>query len=119
MKAFLLSTLTLIVLCLVVFWNSSSVVDISSEMSDVAKKIESLENVEELEKLEEIWDKHHFILSISVPHKATDELDKNIVLLRAKFDEEIDIEITETVALTLRAIEEIRIHAIADANNVL
>ncbi len=119
MKAFLLSVLALILLCVVVFWNSASVIDISDKMSDVAIEIESLEDIDKLEELEEIWDKYHFILSISVPHKATDELDRNLVLLRAKFDEGISTEITETIALTLRTIDEIRIHAVADANNVL
>lgn len=119
MKAFLLSASALILLCLLVFWNSKAVVNITEKMSDTTSKIETINDIDKLETLEELWDKYHLLLSISVPHKATDELERNLVLLRAKFDGEISTEITETVALTQRAIDEIRIHAVADANNVL
>lgn len=119
MRAFLFAMLALITLCALIIWDGVTVNRISDEMKEIALKIESLENENELQELEKSWHKHRLILSISVPHKVTDELDRSISLLRKKFDEGISTEIPETVTLALKAIEELRVHALVDANNVL
>ncbi|MBE6625133.1 MAG: DUF4363 family protein [Ruminococcaceae bacterium] len=119
MKAFWFSTLALVALCGIVIWNGITVSRISDDMSEIASGIESLEDEEALRKLEEIWHEHRLILSISVPHRVTDELDRTLVLLRKKFDEGISTEIPETVALAIKSIEELRTHSLVDANNIL
>lgn len=119
MKAFLFSVLALATLCGIVIWNGVVVSKICDEMNDVAMQIESLENEEQLQKLEDIWHRHMLVLSISVPHRVTDELDRAIALLRKKFDEGISTEIPETAALAVKSIEELRTHSLVDANNIL
>jgi hypothetical protein len=119
MKAFLFSVLALMVLCAIVIWNGATVSKISDEMREIAGEINSLDSENELKKLEEIRHKKRLILSISVPHRVTDELDRTIALLRKKFDEGISTEIPETVALAIKSIEELRTHYLVDANNIL
>ena len=119
MKAFLVALLALTMLCTLIIWDGVTVNKISDKMGKIASEIKSLENEDKLKELEDAWHKHQLVLSISVPHKVTDELDKSIALLRKKFDEGISTEFPETVALTLKAIEELRVHALVDANNVL
>ena len=119
MKAFLFSVLALMVLCAIVIWNGATVSKISDEMREIAGEINSLDSENELKKLEEIWREKRLILSISVPHRVTDELDRTIALLRKKFDEGISTEIPETVALAIKSIEELRTHSLVDANNIL
>lgn len=119
MKAFLFSVLALMVLCAIVIWNGATVSKISDEMREIAGEIKSLDSEDELQELEEIWHKKRLILSISVPHRVTDELDRTIALLRKKFDEGISTEIPETVALAIKSIEELRTHSLVDANNIL
>lgn len=118
MKAFLWSALALLALCFIVIWNSLYISRITDEMSECATKIQSLENEMELAYLNGLWRKNKLLISVSVPHDESDELEKNLILLDSKFDNGIDVELNETVALLMRAIEEIRIHGTASADNI-
>ena len=118
MKSFLLSATALIALCCLVILNGSFIGRASDSMTDAAEKINGISDMKELEALEKIWEKNKTVITLSVPHRVSDEMERCLVLLRTKFDENIDIEISETVALTLRTIEEIKTHATASLDNI-
>lgn len=119
MKSFLFSAMALLLLCGIVIWNSYFISGVSDDMADIVNEISGLDDLGELERLEKAWEKNKLIISLSVPHKETDELEKSLILLRTKFDKNIEVELDETVALTLRAIDEIKIHGTAKLDNIL
>lgn len=118
MKAFWGSVFALLALLCLVIWNSMYISGITDDMSELAFKISSLENDAEFASLEQLWGKSKSLISVSIPHAESDELEKNLILLRAKFDNGIEVELEETVALILRAIEEIKIHGAPSIDNV-
>lgn len=118
MKAFLSSALALILLCALVIWNGIFISDVTRDMKGHAEKIDSIEDISELEKLEELWEKNKFIICISVPHRETDELEKNLQILRTKLENKTDTELAETVSLTVKAIDEIEIHGALSIDTV-
>ena len=79
----------------------------------------SLENENDFLALRELWDKHKAIISISVPHTESDEMEKAIVTLQTKFENNISFGFSEAVALTIKAIDEIKVHGTASLDNVL
>ncbi len=118
MKAFLLSALAFIVLCILVLWNGIYISKTVDKMRVEASKIVSLENEKEFLALCEIWEKHKTMISISVPHTESDEMEKNLVILRTKFEDKILTGFSEAVALIVKAIDEIEVHAVATVDNV-
>lgn len=119
MRAFLLSALALIILCILVIWNGIYISKTTDKMRTEASKIVSLENESDFLALRELWDKHKAIISISVPHTESDEMEKAIVTLQTKFENNISFGFSEAVALTIKAIDEIKVHGTASLDNVL
>jgi hypothetical protein len=87
-------------------------------MKETVLEIKSSPSLSRLGELESIWQKHRLFISISVPHKESDEFEKELLVLRAKLEAQ-DIEIDESIDLVLRAIEEIETHGTVSLDNVL
>lgn len=119
MKAFLFSIFALLLLCLIVIFNGVLVLNTSEKMSIEISKIKNSSSVEALEKLENIWDKDKLLVSISVPHSKTDELERNLILLRQRVECDDRDGTSEAVALVLRSLEELKAHSIANLSSVL
>ena len=117
MKAFLLSLLALSLLLVCIILNSVYVSYISAQMRVKVNELKISPSIGKLEEIEDIWDKHKIFISISVPHKHTDELEKEFLVLRARFDS--NEEIKESTELVLRAISEIETHGTISLDNVL
>ena len=118
MKTFVFSTIALAILCAIVIWNCFYIKDVCNELSEQADNINSISDAEEVDKLEELWEKNKFLICISVPHKETDELERNLILLKTKIKTQNEMEFKETLSLVLWSIDEIKIHGIAKADNV-
>ncbi len=118
MKAFAFSLIALILLCVIVFLNTMFISNVSEEMQQLANKIKSSPNIDMIKELEDIWNDNRLMISISVPHKETDELEKNLILLRANFENGDTMGISEINSLLIRSIDELEIHGTVSFDNV-
>ena len=119
MKAFWFSVIGLCLLCIAVLLNSLYVSSISSNMEDKLSKIKDSPSLDGLEELEDIWEKNRLLISISVPHKETDELEKGLLVLRARIETGSDKGTAEALELVSRAIYELKTHGTVSVDNVL
>lgn len=119
MKAFWFSVIGLGLLCVAVLLNSLYVSKISNDMEKEALKIKDSPSIGRLEELEDIWDKSRLLVSISVPHKETDELEKGLLVLRARIESGSEHGTSEALELVLRAIYELKTHGTVSVDNVL
>lgn len=117
MKAFLISISVFLVMCSIVIWNSIYISNITDELTQLTEKITNVSNFDQFKTLEDYWDKHKLILSISIPHDETDEMEKQLLLLKTKFESN-SLSLQETKTLVLKAIEEIRVHGTLNIDNV-
>ena len=118
MKSFLLSLSALILLCLVVFLNTLFVSKVSYDMQEMVNKIKSSPTEESIKELEDTWNSKRTLISISVPHKETDDLDKNILILRSKFENGEDNGMNEIISLISYAIDELKVHGTISFDNI-
>ena len=118
MKAFVFSLIALLILCGIVVLNTSFVSTVSGDMQEAISKIKSSPTRKAIEELENIWDNNKMLVSISVPHKETDELERNLILLRAKFDNDDLRGLNEVISLISRSIEELEVHGTVGFDNV-
>ena len=69
------------------------------------------ESVSEIDSLIKYWNKKRMIVSLSVPHRISDELERNLLILEAKIKHGSYVEFAEARASLLNSIEEMRVHA--------
>ena len=65
----------------------------------------------EIDALVKYWNKKRMIVSLSVPHRISDELERNLLILKAKIKHGSYVEFEEVRASLLNSIEEMRVHA--------
>ena len=118
MKAFLLSAIAFLLLCAIVVINSLFVSGVSRDMRDALIEIKSSPSESTLEELENIWNKNKIWISLSVPHKQTDELERQLLLLKAGVGRG-EGELDDVIILLSRAIDEIKTHGMASLDNIL
>ena len=118
MKAFWFSAIALLLLCGVIIWNGIYISEVSDDMLYHIDKISSSDDTDSLDALVQKWNNCSLIVSISVPHKESDELEKNLDILKVKMSDASSSGLDESVALVRRAIEEIKIHGTVSIDNV-
>ena len=77
------------------------------------------ESMNEMTSLVNFWDKRKIFVCLSIPHRISDELEKNLQLFKTKvfFNTKYDFE--ETRQLLLNSIEEMKLHAGISADTLL
>ena len=65
----------------------------------------------EIDSLINYWNKKRVIVSLSVPHRISDELERNLLVLDAKIKYGSYVEFEEVRASLLNSIEEMKVHA--------
>ena len=116
MKAFIISLIILLLMFILIIWNSIYISKITDTLNILTTEINEASSTKELETLINYWNKHKLLISISVPHNEVDEMEKQLLLL--KDDIENHLNFHNTKVLVLKAIEEIKIHATLNADNV-
>lgn len=119
MKSFVISLIALLSLFVLVFANSFFVSKACDEMSEILNEINGIEHTEKINKLEECWGQSKFFISLSVPHRQMDEVEKNITVLKEKSTHMNENEFFEIRALLQNAIWEINNHGALNLDNVL
>jgi hypothetical protein len=119
MKSFVISLIALLSLFVLVFANSFFVSKACDEMSEILNEINGIEHTEKINKLEECWGQSKFFISLSVPHRQMDEVEKNITVLKEKSAHMNENEFFEIRALLQNAIWEINNHGALNLDNVL
>jgi hypothetical protein len=71
----------------------------------------TLSSIDKVTALLDYWNKRRIFISLSVPHRISDELEKNLQLLKTKVMNETKSDFEEIKQLLLNSIEELRIHA--------
>ena len=110
MKAFIISTCTLLLVFAIVILNYFYVLKVYSHMENEIKEIEIVSK-DKASSLLNYWEKERMYVSLSVPHRILDDLEKNLSIFVTKIREGTKIEFEETRQLLLNSIEEMKIHA--------
>ena len=118
MKAFIISFSTLLLIFALLIINHFYIINIYKYMTNEI----SLINIDEADKVSSLlnyWNKHRIIISLSIPHRISDELESNLILLKTKIENGTKYDFEETRQLLLNSIEELRIHAGISADALL
>jgi len=110
MKIFIVSIVALLLVFGLVIGNYFLINNIYDRM---LKEVNNLTeaSVMEIDSLVKYWDKKRIIVSLSIPHRISDELERNLVVLEAKIKHESYSEFEEIRAFLINSIEEMKIHA--------
>ena len=118
MKAFLFSLGALLLLFALVICNSIYISNVTDKMMARAMEISSLDDTDAFYELCRLWEDNEILISVSVPHKESDELEKNIVILKSKLENRSQDELKESIALLQKSIDEITVHSTVSIDNV-
>ncbi|MBQ8392407.1 MAG: hypothetical protein IJX51_01415 [Clostridia bacterium] len=119
MKSFAISILTLAIICGVIIWNYAYINKIYNYMNETVNSLECNEvSAAKAEELWRFWKKKNIVIALSIPHRVSDELERNLVVLRTKLKNGSNYEFEESKSLVLNSIEEMRIHAEASLDSI-
>ena len=118
MKAFLFSVGVLLLMCALVICNNIYISSVTDKMLSHANRISSFDDTDSLDALCRLWEDNKIIISVSVPHKESDELEKSLVILKTRIQDNDAAELNEAIALLKRSIDEITVHATVSIDNV-
>ena len=118
MKAFIISFGTLLLIFALLIINYFYIINIYKYMISEISHI-NIDDAERISSLLNYWNKHRIIISLSIPHRISDELESNLILLKTKIENGTKYDFEETRQLLLNSIEELRIHAGISADALL
>lgn len=118
MKSFVFSLIALLVLCIGVISNCIYIQSVCAEFDLYIEQAIENRNEESVEALISQWNEHKFSVSISVPHKETDELERILIVMQQRLTDENPIEFYEACAIAKNAVNEIKIHGTVKADNI-
>ncbi|MBO5212907.1 MAG: hypothetical protein J6B60_05130 [Clostridia bacterium] len=118
MKSFIISLIAILLLFSGVIINSFLVKSICEDLKDEITTINSVFDGDKIDEIVKLWDKNKFFISLSVPHKQTDDVEKNLLLLDEKSNILNPIDFYETKALLLNCVEELANHGALNADNI-
>lgn len=110
MKAFVISCCSLLLIFALIIVNYFYINNIYKYMLNEASAI-TTDNTEKIISLIDYWNKRKIAISLSIPHRISDELERNLQLLKIKVLGETKSDFEETKQLLLYSIEEMKIHA--------
>ena len=118
MKSFVISIVAVLILFLGVILKSLYVRNICERLEDDINDIEGIFSSEKVDEVIRLWDENKFLISLSVPHKQTDDVEKNLILLKEKTKILNPIDFYETKALLLNSVNELSNHGAISADNI-
>ena len=83
MKAFIASLVILVLLSILVIWNSFFVVDVLDQLKEDVKMLD-IQNEATFDDIKTGWEKYRFFIAISTPHGKLDDIEKVIEVLDTK-----------------------------------
>lgn len=110
MRAFIISCSTLLLILSLIIVNFFYIINIYKHMTNETSEI-TLSSIDKVTTLLDYWNKRRIFISLSVPHRISDELEKNLQLLKIKVMNGTKSDFEEIKQLLLNSIEELRIHA--------
>jgi len=119
MKSFVISIITLILVFVVIIWNFFYINNIYVNMTDAIKDLKP--DVPSSIKVKEIynyWKSKSVFIALSVPHRISDEIEKNLIILMGRILESSNIGFEEARLLALNSIEEMKVHAGISADSI-
>ena len=118
MKAFIISFGTLLLIFALLIINHFYIINVYKYMAAEISFI-NIDETDKVSSLLDYWNKHRIIISMSIPHRISDELESNLILLKTKIENGTKYDFEETRQLLLNSIEELRIHAGISADALL
>ena len=119
MKSFVISIVTLLLVFGVIIWNFFYINNIYAYMSEVVTELHQDEESKiKVEELWKSWKKKSVLIALSVPHRISDELERNLTILKSRVQEGSKSDFLEAKELLLNSIEEMRIHAGASLDSI-
>ncbi|MBQ7761287.1 MAG: DUF4363 family protein [Clostridia bacterium] len=109
MKAFIISLVILVLLCVFVIWSSVFVVNTLDDLKANVEKLE-INNSDSFSEIKEEWEKSKYFIAITTPHSKIDDMDKAICVLESKIENDELEGFYEYKAQLLVCIEEIQSH---------
>jgi len=117
MKSFIISCCTLLLVFTVIILNYFYVLKICKYMIKEASET-SVSDVNNATSLFEYWKKRRIYIALSVPHRVSDELEKNLLIFISRAQEGTKSTFEESRNLLVNSIEEVKIHAGISADTV-
>lgn len=117
MKAFITALCTLIIIFGIIIGNYLYILNIYKSMIDSVSRL-TMDSSNEVNELISYWRKRSTYIALSVPHKISDEIERNLLLLKAKLENKLDNGFFEAKELLLNSIEEMKIHAGISADSI-
>lgn len=119
MKSFVISIVTLLLVFGVIIWNFFYINNIYAYMSETVTELSQDEASKiKVDILWESWKKKGVLIALSVPHRISDDIEKNLTILRSRVHEGSKSDFLEAKELLLNSIEEMRIHAGASLDSI-
>ena len=110
MKAFVISCCSLLLIFALIIVNYFYIINIYKYMLNEVSAI-TTDNPERISSLLDYWNKRKIAISLSIPHRISDELERNLSLFKIKVLSETKSDFEETRQLLLNSIEEMKLHA--------
>jgi len=119
MKAFVISIVTLLLVFGVIIWNFLYINNIYAYMSETVTELSQDEaSMVKVDELWKSWKRKSVLIALSVPHRISDEVERNLTILRSRVHEGSRADFLEAKELLLNSIEEMRIHAGASLDSI-
>lgn len=119
MKSFIISIIILLLIFGIIIWNFFYINNIYENMEKSVKELKhDSSSLPRAEKIYEYWKSKQTVIALSVPHRISDEIEKNLLTLIGKLSEESSTGFDEARLLTLNSIEEMIVHAGISADSI-
>ena len=112
MKSFIISIITLTIVFGVIIWNFFYINNIYVSMTESVNELRRPDaSLKDAEKLYKYWKDKSILIALSVPHRISDEIEKNLIILIGKLSEDSHNGFEEAILLALNSLEEMKVHA--------
>ena len=119
MRAFIIAILTLTLVFGLIIWNFFYINNIYVNMAESVTELKAdSSSLPDAKRLYEYWKSKQTIIALSVPHRISDEIERNLVSLIGKLSEDTPNDFEEARLLTLNSIEEMIVHAGISADSI-
>lgn len=118
MKILTISFSTLILVFALVVWNFFLINNIYEYMTKEVTALKE-DSYESIASLIQYWNKKRILISLSIPHRVSDELEKNLIIMKAKIEHQSIYEFEEARYSLLNSLEEMKVHAGISLDTVL
>ncbi len=119
MKSFVISIVILILIFGVIIWNFFYINNIYVNMTEAVNALSGdSSSLPEAERIYEYWKSKQTVIALSVPHRISDEIEKNLLTMIGRLSEDSPEGFEEARLLALNSIEEMIVHAGISADSI-